>query len=359
MAGRKRKVKPINLALQGGGSHGAFTWGVLDRLFEDDRLDIAAISGTSAGAMNAVVAAHGYHDGGAEGARAKLDSFWRAVSAAAMASPIRRSPLDILTGTWNLDLSPAFTFFDMLSRVASPYELNPLRLNPLRDVIEDQIDFAKVRDCEGMGLFLAATRVHTGRVRVFRRSEITADVMMASACLPFLFHAVEIEGEPYWDGGYMGNPPLFPFFSGSDCDDIVIVQTNPIVREGTPASAREILNRLNEITFNSALQHELRAIRFVTRLIDEGDLDAKRYRRMMVHMIHGRKQIRPLGASSKLNAEWPFLRHLFEIGRAAAEDWLARNFAALGQRSTIDIEDVIADHDRRHAEAEPLPDAAE
>lgn len=337
------ETKSINLALQGGGSHGAFTWGVLDRFFEDPRLTVAAISGTSAGAMNAVVATQGLHESGPEGARAALETFWRAVSASAMASPIRRSPLDVLTGTWNLDMSPAYLALDILSRVASPYELNPFEINPLRELLERQVDFEKVRACSEVGLFVAATRVTTGRVKVFAREKVTADVVMASACLPFLYQAVEIDGEPFWDGGYMGNPPLFPFFRSSPSDDIVIVQINPVVREGTPKTAREILNRLNEITFNSSLQHELRAIHFVRRLIDAGDLDPARYRRMNVHIVAARKKIRPLGASSKLNAEWPFLRYLFDTGREAAELWLAEHFDSLGTRSTVALESVISD----------------
>ncbi len=348
---KPRHVKSVNLALQGGGSHGAFTWGVLDRLFEDDRLWIEAISGTSAGAMNAVVAAQGMYEGQAEGARAALEKFWRAVSAAAMASPIRRSPFDALVGTWNLDMSPAYLFFDIVSRIASPYELNPLDVNPLRDLVAEMVDFEKVRACSDMGIFLAATRVRTGRVRIFARNEINLDVVMASACLPLIYQAVEIDGEPYWDGGYMGNPPLFPFFRTSPSPDILIVQINPMVREGTPATAREILNRMNEITFNSALQHELRAIEFVTRLIEQGDLSDERYRRMFIHVVHARKKLRPLGASSKLNAEWPFLRHLFEIGREAAERWLEAHFEDIGQRSTIDIGSMIADPDSEPVES--------
>ena len=334
---RAHHEKRINLALQGGGAHGAFTWGVLDRLFEDDRLWIEAISGTSAGAMNAVVAAQGMYDGQAPGARAALRDFWFSVSEAGKNSPIQRSPFDMLLGNWSLDMSPSFLFFDMLQRIASPYDVNPFDLNPLRDLVDGFVDFDKVRRCEDLGVFIAATNVESGLARVFHRDEISLDVTMASACLPFLFKAVEIDGQHYWDGGYMGNPPLFPFFEGSEADDIAIIQINPVHREGVPKSAREILDRVNEITFNSALTHELRAIEHITQLIRAGELDGSKHRIMRFHMIEARKKLRPLGASSKLNAEWAFLCHLFEIGRDAADAWLAKHYDAIGQRSTIDI----------------------
>ncbi len=337
-----RHEKSVNLALQGGGAHGAFTWGVLDRLFEDDRIWIEAISGTSAGAMNAVVAAQGLYEGGAEGARRALEAFWRRVSQAAIASPIQRSIWARLTGDWSLKTSPGYVFFDLVSRVASPHDLNPLDINPLRDLVGESVDFDKVRASAGMGLYLAATNVETGRVRVFQREEITLDTVMASACLPFLFKAVAIDGCLYWDGGYMGNPPLFPFFHRSAAGDIVIVQINPIFRPGEPQRAQDIQNRVNEITFNSSLLHELRAIDFVSRLLDSGKLDDSEYRRMHIHMIQARKRMRALDASSKMNAEWPFLRHLFEIGRDAAASWLDGCYADLGRRSTVDIREMFA-----------------
>jgi len=339
--GRRRgDHKGVNLALQGGGAHGAFTWGVLDRLIDDDRIWMDAISGTSAGAMNAVVAAHGMHENGAVGARERLGEFWQAVSEAARTSPIRRSLWAQMTGSWSLDTSPGYLWMNMLQRMASPYDLNPFRIDPLREIVARTVDFEKVRRCRDMGIFISATNVETGRVRVFERDEISLDTTMASACLPLLFQAVEIEGTPYWDGGYMGNPPLFPFFHGSPSNDILIVQINPVVREGLPKSAAEIQNRINEITFNSALQHELRAIDFVRRLLDAGQLDAERYRRMHVHIVHARKQLRTLDASSKLNAEWSFLSHLRDIGRETATRWLDAHFDDLGNRSSVDIREM-------------------
>ncbi|MEL6217676.1 MAG: patatin-like phospholipase family protein [Pseudomonadota bacterium] len=337
MARKPRHVKSMNLALQGGGAHGAFTWGVLDRLFEDDRIWIEAISGTSAGAMNAVVAAQGMYEGQAEGARARLHEYWTAVSKAGQASPLKRSPFDVATGNWSLDNSPMYVWLDMVNRLASPYDLNPLGINPLRDVVEAQVDFEKVRACKDMGVFLSATNVETGRARVFERPEITLDVVMASACLPSMFHAVEIDGEHFWDGGFVGNPVLFPFYEHSPADDIVIVQINPIYRPGVPRSARDILSRVNEITFNNSLMKELRAFHFMQKLMDEHEVPCESRRVMHVHMIEARKQMRPLGASSKMNTEWGFLRHLFDIGRDAAGRWLERSFDCLGKRSTFDI----------------------
>ncbi len=333
--------KPVNLALQGGGAHGAFTWGVLDRIFEDERIRVEAISGTSAGAMNAVVAAQGLFEGGREGARKALDTFWCELAKAGAASPIKRNPVNVWLGNWSLDNSPAYVMLDLMNRLASPYDINPLKLNPLRDLVRKLVDFDKVRHADGIALYLSATNVETGHVRVFSRNEVTADVVMASACLPNIFHAVEIDGQAYWDGGYMGNPVLFPFFKRSHSDDIIIVQINPIVREGIPKTAPEILNRVNEITFNSALVAEMRAIEFVRRLLEEGSLDAERYRCINIHMVEARKQMRELGASSKLNTEIGFLRHLHGIGRDAADRWIAAHFDDIGEHSTVDLKQIV------------------
>ncbi len=329
--------KRVNLALQGGGAHGAFTWGVLDRLLEDDRILIEGISGTSAGAMNAVVVAQGLMLGGGQGARAALRHFWMEVGKAGRSSPIQRSPIDVFMGNWSLDTSPSYLFFDILSRLASPYELNPLNLNPLRDLVEALVDFKIVRSCNKVKVFVSATNVETGRVQVFDRTKLTADMVMASACLPFLFQAVEIDGVPYWDGGYMGNPVLFPFFRNCASRDIVVVQINPIQRDGIPKKARDILNRVNEITFNASLLKEFRAIDFVSRLIECGKLDPDEYKQMWIHRIDGERYLKALGASSKMNSETKFLEHLCESGRAAATAWLNTHFDALGNHSSVDI----------------------
>ena len=338
---RNANHKGINIALQGGGSHGAFTWGVLDKLFEDDRLWIDGISGTSAGAMNAVAAAAGMHENGAIGARAKLAEFWHEVSHASRMSPIQRSWWARATGDWSLETSPGFQWMNLMQRVASPYDLNPFHYNPLRDVVAKVIDFDRVRNCSDMGVFVSATNVETGRVKVFKRQEITLDSTMASACLPYLFQAVEIDGVPYWDGGYMGNPPLFPFFHGSPSNDILIVQINPIERKGAPRRASDIQNRINEITFNSALMHELRSIDFVRRLLDAGQLDEDKYRRMNIHVLDLCPQVADLDASSKLNAEREFLDYLRDTGRHFAERWLETHFDDIGVRSSVEIRDMF------------------
>jgi len=333
--------KSLNLALQGGGSHGAFTWGVLDRIFEDGRLWIDAISGTSAGAMNAVVAAQGMYDGGGPGARKALETFWRAVSEAGRNSPMQRTWLDRATGNWSLDNSPGYLFLDILNRLASPYETNPLGLNPLRDLVGSLVDFKKVQDCADMPIYISATNVETGRARVFAREEITLDVVMASACLPFMFQAVTIDGTPYWDGGYMGNPVLFPLVDSSTCGDIAIVQINPIVRAGAPTSARQILDRVNEVTFNSSLLKDLWAIGFIERLVADGAVERKRFRETRLHLIESETELLPLGASSKMNTEWEFLVLLRDIGRRAAERWIERHFDDIGVRTTMDLDQLL------------------
>jgi len=331
------RKKSVNLALQGGGSHGAFTWGVLDHFMEDGRVSVEGISGTSAGAMNAVVLAQGYMDGGAEGAREALEQFWRKVSHMGRFSPIKRSPLGVLTGNWSMDGSPAYMMMDLLSRVASPYDTNPLNINPLRDLVESSIDFDKVRACNVLKLFIAATNVHSGKIKVFEREELTADMILASACLPFLYQAVEIEGVPYWDGGYVGNPPLYPLFHTTTSRDVIVVQVNPIERNETPKTARDILNRVNEISFNSSLLRELRSVEFVHRLLQENKLDKEHYADILVHRIEATEQLNPLSASSKMNAEWEFLTHLRDIGRESAKAFLDQHYESLGAKSTLDL----------------------
>jgi NTE family protein len=330
-------TKRINLALQGGGAHGAFTWGVLDRLLEDERIDIEGICGTSAGAMNAVALAHGMTEGGAAGARETLDRFWRGVGETARFSPIWRSPLDRLLGTWRLDHSPSYLVFDYLTRMLSPYQTNPFNYHPLERVLEDVVDFAVVRRCTAVKLFICATNVRTGKIKVFVTEEVCPKAILASACLPFLFQAVEYDGEHYWDGGYMGNPAIYPLIYRCDSPDVMIVQINPLYRETVPDTAREIMDRVNEISFNSSLMREMRAIAFVGRLVEEGKLDRRAYKRMNVHLLEADAALKPLGASSKLNAEPAFLEHLKAIGREACDRWLARNFDQIGVNSTVDL----------------------
>ncbi|HEY2876867.1 MAG TPA: patatin-like phospholipase family protein [Reyranella sp.] len=334
----------IDLALQGGGSHGAFTWGVIERLIGEPSLDIECVSGTSAGAMNAVVLAYGHSVGGLAGASTALEGFWRKVSEAARFSPIQRTPFDVMAGNWSLDGSPAYLFYDIFSRLFSPYTVNPGNVNPLRDILEASVDFKRLKDCP-INLFINATNVRTGLPRVFRNAELSADVILASACLPLMHQAIEIDGDPYWDGGFSGNPLLTPLIHESRARDVVLVQINPIERPGTPRTAREILNRMNEISFNSSLKKELRGIAMFQRLLATATLtgDAPwidQWSDIRLHRIATPK-IAELGASSKLNAEWAFLSMLRDEGHRCAEQFLAEHGADLGRRSTFDIDSLL------------------
>ncbi|MCS6855444.1 MAG: patatin-like phospholipase family protein [Elioraea sp.] len=351
MGSRSPDRKLIDLGLQGGGAHGAFTWGVLDRLLADETIEIDGVSGTSAGAMNAVVLADGLARGGRDGARERLALFWKRVSEAARFSPIQRTPLDRLLGRWTLDFSPGFLALDLASRLVSPYEFNPLDYNPLREIVAEVVDFDRVRTCEAVQVFVTATHVPTGRPRTFAGREITLEAVMASACLPFLFHAVEIDGEPYWDGGFMGNPVLQPLVERTRARDIVVVQINPLVRPGTPKTARDILNRMNEISFNAALLNGIRTILLLKELAGEAGYADERLSSLMLHRIHAEEEMRELGISSKMNAEWAFLKHLHDIGWRAADTFLAHHRDDLGHRSTYPLEHVLwgLDHVMRAA----------
>jgi NTE family protein len=332
-----RNVKMIDLALQGGGAHGAFTWGVLDRILEDERLHIAGISGTSAGAMNTVALADGYTVNGRKGAQQALHEFWHAVSKAARFSPMQRTPVMKWVGHWSLDYSPGYRMARFFSNMFSPYQFNPLGINPLRDLVARQVNFDRVHACSDIELFVSATNVRTGRAKVFGRNEITLDAVMASACLPQVFHAVEIDGEAYWDGGYMGNPVLFPLVDKCKADDLIIVQINPVFRDEIPRTATEITNRLNEITFNASLTREISSILLLQQLIDEEGLDRSRCTQVRLHRISAEKELKNIGVSSKLNAEWAFLSHLHRIGYRAADQWLDCHFDALGKQSTLGL----------------------
>jgi NTE family protein len=334
-----RELVLVDLALQGGGSHGAFTWGVLDRLIEEPWLGIEAISGTSAGAMNAALVADGWAQGGAEGARMALDAYWRRVSSAAAFSPLQRSPLDRLMGRWTLDMSPTYVLTDLMARMLSPYDLNPLGLNPLRNILAESIDFGRLARAP-VRLFITATNVRTGRGRIFRNTEITADVLLASACLPTMFQAIEIDGEHYWDGGYAGNPTLTPLVRESVAHDIILVQINPRERPGPPRTANEILNRLNEISFNSPLMKELRMIALLRQVADPGHGEGARWAGMRTHRIMSEK-LTDFGASSKLNAEWEFVSLLKEEGRKSADAFLAVHGEDIGKRSTADLDVLL------------------
>jgi NTE family protein len=378
------KVKEINLALQGGGAHGAFAWGVIDYLLEDGRLAFEGISATSAGAVNAAVCASGMLKGGREGARLALRNFWRAVADAGAAyRPMASNWLAMFSGAAQLDhahlhslmqmpgkiLSPylasmmelnpflqvfaaktgekrkppkrnlASQMFHTLSSMFSPYYFNPANYNPLKDLLEAHIDFAALRLAQDtVKLHICATNVETGKIRVFKNAELTADAVLASTCLPFLFQAVEIGGEYYWDGGYIGNPAIFPLIYETQSCDVVIIHIDPLVREGCPKTTLEIMNRLNEVSFNSSLMREMRAIAFVNRLIDTGKVKQGEMKHMLMHAIRADAVMSQLGAFSKADTDWGFLRMLFATGRNAAAAWLDQNYQSIGRESTIDLE---------------------
>lgn len=338
-------MKTISLALQGGGAHGAFTWGVLDRLLEEKNLHIEAISGTSAGAMNAAALVSGYASGGRKGARKSLDDFWHAVSTYAAFSPMRRTWLDQMNGNWSLDNSPIYQWSNWFASTFSPYQSNPLNLNPLRDVLKQHIDMDAIHSCnDDIRVFIAATNVRTGRARMFTKQDLSLDALLASACLPHIYQAVEIDGQHYWDGGYMGNPSIWPLIYKAQTADVVLVQINPLERAELPTTVDEINHRLDEITFNSSLNHEMRAIYFVQRLLDAGALKepwSKNYKRMRMHMIADSDAMASLGASSKMNVEAEFMQHLKEMGIACADKWLEETIDSVGVESTLNIQETF------------------
>ncbi len=329
----------VDLALQGGGSHGAFTWGVLDRLLEEPWLGIDGISGTSAGAMNAAALADGHAKSGAAGARTALENFWRRVADAARFSPFRRGPLDVFLGRWTLDSSPIYITMDLMSRLFSPYDLNPMGYNPLRPILAELVDFERLAQAP-IKLFITATNVRTGRGHVFKNNAITPDVLLASACLPTMFQAIEIDGEPYWDGGYSGNPTITPLIRECKSQDTILVQINPVERERSPRSASEILNRLNEVSFNAVLLKELRMIALLRQVAEPGNSEGARWAGMRIHRVAS-EMMTELGASSKLNAEWEFFSLLRDEGRRSAQVFLETHASDLGRRSTLDLDVLL------------------
>ena len=333
----------LNLALQGGGSHGALTWGVLDALLEDGQWQFDGVSGTSAGAMNAVALAHGFaqaaqqhkdpedaHVAGCALARESLTRLWEGVGA-------------LGSLTWGTPLSAANPLVGMMSQWFSPYQTNPLGINPLRKLLEREVDFSLLCSARtgvvGPKVFVCATNVRTGRGEIFFGPRLSADAVMASACLPMLFKAVEIEGEAYWDGGYSGNPALHPLIYQTETSDILLVQINPVEHLNVPSSASEIMERMNEVTFNASLLAELRAIEFVRRLLAEGKLDARRYKSVRMHRIDGGSVLAPFGADSKPRADLAFVRKLFALGRTAGQEWLHAHRKDVGVRPSIKIAD--------------------
>lgn len=359
MASQTTGQPVLNLALQGGGSHGAFTWGVLDALLEDGRIELEGLSGTSAGAMNAVALGHGFAQSlgkfktdAREAARESLSSFWNGIVNMGALSEAQRAPFDLLfgglgtentpVGQWATQLTDTITNFwssavTQSFQNVSPYQSNPLDINPLKGFLERQIDFDALAQCKSLKIFVVATQVSSGKAEVFSGKRLTVDAVMASACLPMLFKAVEIEGSHYWDGGYSGNPAIHPLIYNCTSRDIMLVQINPIKRDKLPTTAAEIMDRMNEITFNAALIAEMRAIDFVKRLIAQGKLDASHYKDVLLHRIDGGALLDSYSAASKISTKSSMIHALRDLGRDTTHAWLKRNFAALGVNDTVNL----------------------
>jgi NTE family protein len=337
--GRKSGGKRVNLALQGGGAHGAFTWGVLDYLLEDGRLGFAGVSGASAGAVNAIMLADGLARGGPDEARTRLAEFWRAASLGGSLPDAQRAVLERVLSMFPVSGSPMQLFVDTMSRLMSPYDFNPLNINPLKDLIERFVDFDAIRNYKDLDLFVSATNVRSGRLRVFSREDVNADVIMASAALPHVFRAVEIDGEPYWDGGFTGNPAMLPLIASNPDDDVLLVQIAPLKRDDTPTTTRDILSRVNEISFSSSLAAELRALEYVGRHMvrKNGKGQSKAPTGLNVHRILLEGFDKKLGTGTRLKTNYDFFALLHRAGRRAARRFLDQHFDDIGQRSTFDL----------------------
>ena len=332
--------KKVGVALQGGGAHGAFTWGVLDRLLEEDDLVAEAMCGTSAGAVNAVTCAYGLHLGGPLKAKELLEQVWRKI---ALSGSFLFKPgiFDKVHSNGDIYNSPGYIMFNAVSQVLSPYNFNPFNYNPLRDILNELIDFKELHLYNKKKLFICATNVKTNRAKIFTNNDITVDAVLASACLPFLFQAVEIGGEYYWDGGYMGNPPIFPLIENTTLHDILLVKINSIQINSVPTTARDIADRVNEISFNSSLINEMKLIHYRNELIRNGILkiDNKENREIFIHTISGYKALSQLSYSSKMNTSWDFLLELKQMGREVASNWIKTDFKEVGLKSTFDVEE--------------------
>ena len=337
------EIKKVGIALQGGGAHGAFTWGVLDRLLEAEYIVADAMCGTSAGAVNAVVCAYGLHIGGSKKAKELLETLWRNIAQAG--SMFQPSAFDKLFSDGDIHNSPGYILFNSMTQYMSPYNFNPLNYNPLRDILNNLIDFEELHRYNKKKLFICATNVKTNRAKIFTNKDISVDSVLASACLPQLFQAVQIDGEFYWDGGYMGNPPIFPLITNTNLSDIVLIKINSININSVPTTARDIADRVNEISFNSSLINEMKLIHYRNELLRNGILkvDNKSNREIYVHTISGYDALSQLSYSSKMNTSWDFLLSLKERGRQTASKWLETDFKEVGIKSTFDVEQHFFD----------------
>lgn len=338
------QTKVVTLALQGGGSHGAFTWGVLDRLLEEKRIGIQGISGASAGAMNAVVLAHGFTCGGREGARQALMDFWEAIATRAPFNAMGES-LSAPPGNGSPGSAAPLQAFLFMTRFFSPYQLNPFDANPLRDILLNQVDFERLRAGCRIQLFIAATRVSTGTLRLFRTRELTLDALLASACLPSLHHSIEIDGEAYWDGGLSANPPILPLLRECTANDMIMVLLHPAPSTETPSSADEISRRLTEISFTSGFFAELEGLAVAKREAERGWISLGRLQRKLrhlhTHLVDSREYMSRLSTLSKANTHSTFISALHDEGRNRAQRWLENNFQLIGARSSCSLEQIL------------------
>lgn len=345
------KKKRINLALQGGGAHGAFTWGVLEKLLEDERIEVEGISATSAGTMNALCYAYGLTTGGPEKAIEVLETFWKQVSDVGQRyNPMQLFPTPQLPQVHNLLSQMTYTVLEGWTRLFSPYQFNPFDIDPLREILSETIDFEAVRKCQKTQLYISTTHVQTGNLKVFSTPELTLDVAMASACLPFISKSVKIDEQHYWDGGYMGNPALFPFNSQMVSRDVLIVHINPLIREEVPTTAHGIMNRLNEISFNASLLKDIRAISFVQKLLEKEwikDEYRDELKFFYLHSLRADEVMKRFSVASKFDTRWRFLNHLRKQGRREMRRWLDRHFDDIGERGTVDPRELLLDLERQ------------
>lgn len=325
--------KKISLALQGGGTHGAFTWGVIDQLLLDGRLEIDAISASSGGSMLAAVMAQGLHENGPDGARENLHRFWKKISLTSTMLPLRMKVVDKFLGNVGIDLTPQSMALDYITRIFSPQQFNLFDINPLRGIVEELVDFDMLNRKSPVKLFINATNARTGKGRIFEESELSLDAVMASSCLPFVFKTVEIDGEAYWDGSFSGSPALSPL-ANFGTTDIVLVQVYPSYVDDVPKAAADILDRATEMSFHAVLLQEMKTIDLYNRLIAAGKLEQSP---VFIHSIESDTMLASLGRSSKLNADWDFLVYLHDLGVQAATDWLAKNYDAIGKDSSTPL----------------------
>jgi len=327
--------KPIHLALQGGGAHGAFTWGVLDYLLEDNRLQIEAISGTSAGALNAAVMAADYTANDIDGARRSLESLWRSMNEYGFYSPYNYSGVSSSFHHWGNAVSWFQSYFNL-----SPYYNSMMNTHFLEDLLKQHVNFKKLNyRCSGLRLFVSATNVLTNRLRIFSNDELSIDVLLASSCLPKVHKAVEIEGEHFWDGGFMGNPVLEPLVKDGAANDIMIVQVNPLHIHNVPTSPMEISERMETIGFNATLSREIRHVAQIERLIESGQITSSTAYGKFLHLLHNEERMSEYSAFTKYDTSWQFLTTLKDLGRETAKLWLDENYDFIGMRNTLDLEE--------------------